>query len=524
MMLYRAAPKPVLEVAKELGATHVIEGSVRREGNRVRLTLQLIDGRTDNHLWAQTYDRTLKDALTLQSDVALEVASQLAVQLAGGDEPARAPTTDPEAYDLYLKARLVRKQLNPVSFLADIQRIDSLLSRAIARDPNFGMAYVELANHTLSNYLSTLISDATTEDRLRQARANLDAAERLIPGDATLKATEVLYRHIMGTDRTVEPIIEATAQAGVDSLNLYYLDIALVQAGRFDDSLALVERWARLDPASILILQLYASELALVRKPKEALRIYDLVNARSDSDFYAAVRARTLFAYTGKIKDLRAAIDRQGSIVAPDVKITREFDALRFERRYEDLKRLLGETSLDASSLGWNLYLFFLGAGLQPVAEMRGWTALLLGDAQSAAAEARALTSFIAAAPRLPTNGWYLRTLAAEAHLFAGEKAEAIAAARECLALAPRAQDVLTWHSTAASAASVFAWAGAQDEAMDLLEQLATVNAGLGPRRDHARSDLRGAACGQRALSHAVEASRSADGSDQARLKSAAFA
>ncbi len=60
MMLYRKAPKPIAQVAKELGASHVIEGSVRREGTRVRLTLQLIDGRTDNHLWAQTYDRTLK--------------------------------------------------------------------------------------------------------------------------------------------------------------------------------------------------------------------------------------------------------------------------------------------------------------------------------------------------------------------------------------------------------------------------------------------------------------------------------
>ena len=453
----------------------MLEGSVRREGDHVRLTLQLIDARTDDHIWSENFDRTLASAMTLQSEVAAEVASQLSVRLASGAR-AVAPTTDPEAYDLYLKARLVRKQLNPVALLADFQRIESLLSRAVARDPDFGIAYVERANHGLSAYLGA----EARENRLRQARADLDAAGRLIPGDATLKATEVLYRHIMGTDRTVAPIIEATAQGGIDPLSLYFLAVALAQARRFDESLALIERWVPLDPANLWLLRLYAVELDRVRKPQEALRIYDLVNARADSDFYAAARAYTLFACTGKIKEFRAAIDRQKAIVSADVNIGREYDALRFERRYADLKRLLGESLLETISRNWD-YRRFLGAGGQPVAEMRGWTALLLGDAASAAAEGRALTSFIAAAPKLPTNGWYLCSLGAEALLFAGDKTAASKTARACLALAPRSQDTLAWRAVAAMAAGVFAWAGAPDDAMDLLEQLATVKAGLGP-------------------------------------------
>ncbi len=104
MMMYRAAPKPVLEVAKELSATNVLEGSVRRQGNTVRLTLQLIDGRTDEHVWAKNYDRMLVDAMGLQAEVAAEVASQLEVELNGLDRPS--PTNDPVAYDLYLKASL----------------------------------------------------------------------------------------------------------------------------------------------------------------------------------------------------------------------------------------------------------------------------------------------------------------------------------------------------------------------------------------------------------------------------------
>ncbi len=114
MMSYRHdPPKPLAEVARELGATHLIEGSVRREANKVRLTLQLIDARTDVHLWSQNYDRTLTGALTLQSDVAGEVASQLSLQLVGGPQSALPLTRSPEAYDLYLKARLARTIAEP---------------------------------------------------------------------------------------------------------------------------------------------------------------------------------------------------------------------------------------------------------------------------------------------------------------------------------------------------------------------------------------------------------------------------
>jgi TolB-like protein len=95
MMTYRN-PKPVELIAKELGATHVLEGSVRREGDTVRLTLQLIDARTDDHIWSQDYDRTLRSALALESDVASEVAAQLSVRLAHRTDMLEQLARDPE--------------------------------------------------------------------------------------------------------------------------------------------------------------------------------------------------------------------------------------------------------------------------------------------------------------------------------------------------------------------------------------------------------------------------------------------
>lgn len=178
MMMYRLKPKPLAEVARELRATHLIEGSVRREASQVRLTLQLIDARTDGHEWSQNYDRTLANALTLQSEVAGEVASQLSVQLAGGPQLAARPTKDPEAYDLYLKARLAAQLTSPYVPLARLRNVEDLLTRALARDPSFARAYVERLSVRMSlfdwNY-------ETSEAHVRRAGEDLAAAKRLAP-------------------------------------------------------------------------------------------------------------------------------------------------------------------------------------------------------------------------------------------------------------------------------------------------------------------------------------------------------
>ena len=143
MMTYRTAPKPVAQIARELGATYVLEGSVRRDGDDVRLTLQLIDTKTDAHVWSQHFNRKLVKAMTLQSEVAGVVASQLAVQLTPAAHAATAPPTkDPVAYDLYLQARLAARQINGGTSRAEAKRVYDLYSAAIARDPNFGLAYL----------------------------------------------------------------------------------------------------------------------------------------------------------------------------------------------------------------------------------------------------------------------------------------------------------------------------------------------------------------------------------------------
>src|SRR5262249_19333087 len=138
MMLYRTEPQAIARVATDLKASYVLEGSTRREADSVRLTVQLFDARKQAYVWSQTYDRKLVNALTLQSDVAREIVAQLAVAVVPPAPRLAAPTANPEAYDLYLRARILQD---------DDEADDAIvpLDRALALDPSFGAAYAARA-------------------------------------------------------------------------------------------------------------------------------------------------------------------------------------------------------------------------------------------------------------------------------------------------------------------------------------------------------------------------------------------
>jgi adenylate cyclase len=179
MMSYRCDPKPLMDVVSELHATHVLEGTVRREGDQVQLNLELIDGQTGKHFWSQRYDRTLSTALTLQTEVAREVAGQLMVKLVGGTRESKPPTEGIEAYDCYLRALAARCEGRYV----DAQ---SFLDRATGYDPAFAQAYAIKAFE-----YATLINSgvATPQDPTqRAALASLlqENVDRALALDANL--------------------------------------------------------------------------------------------------------------------------------------------------------------------------------------------------------------------------------------------------------------------------------------------------------------------------------------------------
>src|SRR6185437_13310793 len=185
MMSYRTnPPKPLAVVARELGASHLIEGSVRREGEKIRLTLQLIDAHNDDHLWSKNYDRTLADTLTLESQVAEEVAGQLSVQLLRSEPPGVAPVQDTQTFDLYLKAILALRDFD----FAPGQRenIENLLGQIIAKQPAFARAYAQRARLWTLVFISGTDTSEAFVDKIHR---DLDTARRLAPKDPLVLAS-----------------------------------------------------------------------------------------------------------------------------------------------------------------------------------------------------------------------------------------------------------------------------------------------------------------------------------------------
>ncbi len=177
VMQYRGTTKTTREIAKELGVAYVLEGSVRRAGSKVRVTGQLIDARTDEHIWAKAYDRDITDVFAIQAELSQAIATALSAALSPQEKQLldRRPTENLAAYDAYLKARGLR-QLNAGS----PQESEPFLKEAVRLDPKFALAWAELAAAIAQAYLNDI---ERTDARLAEAKAAIDTAVRLAPDD-----------------------------------------------------------------------------------------------------------------------------------------------------------------------------------------------------------------------------------------------------------------------------------------------------------------------------------------------------
>jgi hypothetical protein len=199
------------------------------------------------------------------------------------------------------------------------------------------------------------------------------------------------------------------------------------------------------------------------------------------------LRALIVFTVTGDTSKWRAAYaacrcapDLAAGIVDPDF-IEYHFELQRFEHRYEEFLSLLDHVVPASLPATGDLYSNFGPVGEQPVAVYRGWTHLLLGDRAAAAKDGRVVLDFLARQKETERNRFFRRLLAAQGYTFTGEHKRANEAARASLELAPRARNAITWVGVAALAARIHAWSGGEEEAVTLLEQLATATPGLPP-------------------------------------------
>jgi TolB-like protein len=245
------------EIGQQLGVAHAVEGSVQRSGNRVRVNAQLVDVRTDRHLWGETYDRDLADVFAIQSEIAKAIADQLEAKLSPAEKDAieRAPTSDITAFDLYTLAKnLCLTAFGSSTTEANFVRAADLLNQAVARDPSFLQAHCLLAFAHDGLYW---VGFDHTPARLAQAESAVQAAFRLQPnaGETHLARAQNLYWGYLDYDGALAELEVAAQGLPNDPRVVGLKGYIKRRQGRWDESNRDLKRAIELDPHNILTLQ-----------------------------------------------------------------------------------------------------------------------------------------------------------------------------------------------------------------------------------------------------------------------------
>ena len=276
VMQYKSGVKRNLrQIANELGVAHVVEGNVQRAANRVRVTAQLIDARTDTHLWVERYDRPLDDVFAIQSEIAKAIAGQLQAKLSPAEKSAieQPPTTNLIAYDRYLRA----KKLGAVQTARvprEMREVTRLLDQAVAYDSTFLLAYCELAKaHAYAYHLGV----DRTPARVALAKAARDAALRLGPdrGEPHLAAADVAFHCDLDYETALKEVAIARRSLPNDASVFALPAYIHRRQGHWEDCARDLERAVQLDPRNVWLLQDAAQTYQFERRYPEAAAAWD---------------------------------------------------------------------------------------------------------------------------------------------------------------------------------------------------------------------------------------------------------
>ena len=246
---YKSAPDNLRAIAQQLGVANILEGSVQKANDQVRVNVQLINAGNDTHLWADTYDRKITDLFAAESDISKTIADTLQAKLTGSELQAMAkvPTTDSEAYELYLKGRFFWNKRTG----ADLRKAIEYFNQAIAKDPNYALAYVGLADSylLLGNY-----GAAAPRDSLPQAKAAVQEALKLDSNLAEAHASSgALAQQGFDLERAIKEYERAIELSpNYATAHHWFGDGPLMALARTEHSIAEGKRSVELDPLSLI--------------------------------------------------------------------------------------------------------------------------------------------------------------------------------------------------------------------------------------------------------------------------------
>src|SRR6266581_1723796 len=245
---FKSAPENLPDIAKQLGVANILEGSVQKAGDQVRVNVQLINALTNAHLWADTYDRKLTDIFAVESDIAKTIADTLQAKLTGSEKSsiAKTPTVNPEAYELYLRGKFFAEKRTG----ADLRKSIGYYDQAITKDPGYALAYVGLAD---SHLLLSAYGAISPKESYTPAKAALKKAleldDSLAQAHASSGLLATLELDVHGAISELERAIQLNPNYATAH---HWLALPLMSIGQFDRGLAEGKRAIELDPLSLI--------------------------------------------------------------------------------------------------------------------------------------------------------------------------------------------------------------------------------------------------------------------------------
>ncbi len=464
---YQSAPKNLREIAKELGVAHILEGSVQKSADTVRVNVQLIKAASDSHIWSDTFDRKLTDILLVETEVAKTIADQLRAKLTGNEQQviAAKPTSNPQAYDSYLRglAYALKTAFTPENSLG----AQKYVKEAVRLDPEFALGWALLSYVDASGYLTQSLQPTVA---LRdEARDAAETALRLQPnlGEALLAMGFYHYACLKDYDTAVKYLEQAQRALPQSSRVLQGLAFIERRRGNWDKSEAYFQQAEKVDPRNVNLLSQHArSSICLRRFPEAFAKLEQILNIAPDDIDTIVLKAR--------IAQAQGDLPRAAALLAPlrpgtgyvNALETQVYQAILESRPGPMIAQLREILAKPDQTLG-----FYTG-------ELRfwlGWAQEIAGD-QVAAREswnqARIeLESFL---KEQPENSILMGDLALT-NVALGDNAAALSLAERAIEMIPIEKDALTGPRPVEILARVAARAGDINRSISALEKLLAI-------------------------------------------------
>src|SRR5881397_3978772 len=433
---YQSEPGNLSEIAKQLGVTNILEGSVQKAADQVRVNVRLVNVQTGSQLWAETYDRKLSDIFVVESEIAKGIAESLQAKLTGREEQALAarPTNNPQAYDAYLRGLAFEARGN-YSSDALFKAID-FYDLAVRRlDPNFALAWARLSGAHALLYFNR---GDTTVARRNAAREALENAQRLQPDSPETLLFLGYYQYWVLRDYSM-----AKATFGRVSKMLpgnsevsYALGAIARREGHWNESVAYWERGLALDPRNTVLLTEVAFTYAALRQFSEAMKLYDRALDILPNESYLMASKASIYQAEGNLQEAAKSLVQVNAQTDSDVAVRVKLTQLRLERNHTEATQLVQARQAR----------LHFASGIDKGMKQNGLALIqrVAGDTASAKAAAEQARNTLEPLSKDQPDNAFVAAALAVAYAILDEKSSALNEAQRAITLVPSSKDRLS--------------------------------------------------------------------------------